>query len=235
VRAVDAAVDAGAGVTSVAALSNSPAALDAFLMQFAERAVPTLLQCWLECAPSEPRPAAAELAHMRAVLDTLLTLLDAVGSARGARLSRAQIAAEWRRRFLRSTEQYVFVHFPMLAPETSDGNGVDNVDEPRLAINVAVARNSWPPTLPMSISERAPDWLAGKLLPFVESALRSRLAARRWTTLAPLLDIVESLLEELGRCRGERARCSLRLRTSLARCRRRRATPSAHVSPFCAA
>jgi hypothetical protein len=195
VRAVDAAVDAGAGVTSVAALSNSPAALDAFLMQFAERAVPTLLQCWLECAPSEPRPAAAELAHMRAVLDTLLTLLEAIGQRTGARLSRAQIAAEWRRRFLRSTEQYVFVHFPMLAPETNDGNGVDNVDEPRLAINVAVAR-LMATYLPMSISERAPDWLAGKLLPFVESALRSRLASRRWTTLAPLLDIVEQLLEE---------------------------------------
>lgn len=192
VRAADAAVDAGAGVTSVAALSSSPAALDAFLMQFAERAVPTLFQCWLECAPSDPRP---QLSHMRAVLDALLTLLDAVRQRTRARLSRAQLAGEWRRRFLRSSEQYVFVHFPMLAPETSGGNGVDNVDESRLAVNVAVAQLM---AAFLPAPEPRPQWLGAKLLPFLESALQSKLIARRWTTVAPLLDIVESLLVELG-------------------------------------
>jgi hypothetical protein len=185
VRAVDAAVDAGAGVTSVAALSNSPAALDAFLMQFAERAVPTLLQCWLECAPSEPRAAAELVAHARRARHRCSRCSTPCGERTRARLSRGQLAAEWRRRFLRSSEQYVFVHFPMLAPETSDGNGVDNVDEPRLAVNVAVARNSWPPTCHCRpTSSQRPQWLGAKLLPFLDSALQSsassRAAGRRW-------------------------------------------------------
>jgi hypothetical protein len=32
----------------------------------------------------------------------------------------------------------VFVHFPLLAPDPSDGNGVDDIDDARLSINVAI-------------------------------------------------------------------------------------------------
>ena len=32
----------------------------------------------------------------------------------------------------------VFVHFPLLAPDPSDGNRVDDIDDARLGINVAI-------------------------------------------------------------------------------------------------
>lgn len=191
VRAADAAA-----ATDVAVLATSPAALDAFVLRFAERGVPTLLQCWLESVPAEPRPSVVELTRMRTVLLVLLRMLRVVRHRTGARVSREHLAAEWRRRFLRSFEQYVFVHFPLLAPETSDGNGVDNVDEPRLAINVAIAE-LMAMFLPVPVRQQ-PAWVAEKLVEFVTAAFRSPLQARRSAPLAPLLDVAQTLLDELG-------------------------------------
>jgi hypothetical protein len=189
VRSVDAAADA-------TVVATSPAQLDAFVLRFGERGVPTLLQCWLESVPAEPRPSVVDLTRMRAVLHVLLRLLRVVRHRTGARVSREHLAAEWRRRFLRNFEQYVFVHFPLLAPDTSDGNGVDNIDDTRLGINVAIAE-LMVMFLPLPVRQQ-PAWIAGKLLPFVESMFRAPLNARRAATVAPLLDVAQTLIDDLG-------------------------------------
>jgi hypothetical protein len=69
-----------------------------------------------------------------------------------------------------------FVHFPLLAPDPSDGNGVDDIDDARLSINVAIA----------------------ELMVLCLPAAFCREHVLRIATVAPLLDVAQTLIDDLG-------------------------------------
>ncbi len=88
-------------------------------------------------------------------------------------LPHAQPAAECEAALSAQTST-CFVHFPLLAPDTSDGNGVDSFDDARLSINVAIA----------------------KLM--VRCSCRCRFHVPRTATVAPLVDVAQTLIDDLG-------------------------------------
>jgi hypothetical protein len=69
----------------------------------------------------------------------------------------------------------VFLHFPLLA-RPSDGNRVENIDDARLGINVAIA----------------------ELMVLCSCRCLCREHVLRIATVAPLLDVAQTLIDDLG-------------------------------------